>query len=228
MNTYHLTDIPFNPDLAALAQDLRLPPDSSDGADLAALLGEARAIARPRALYRAAYIEGRGEDWVIVDGVRLTSRVLAVNLADVHRCFPYAASCGPELAAWAEGLDDLLTRYWADAIMTGALRAAITAVKDHLTDVHRVGKTATMNPGSLEDWPLPEQAPLFRLLGDVQAATGIELLDTYLMQPVKSVSGIRFAREETFESCQLCPREGCPGRRAPYDAALYERRYRRR
>jgi hypothetical protein len=40
------------------------------------------------------------------------------------------------------------------------------------------------------------------------------------------VSGIRFPTTESFESCQLCPRAGCPGRRAAYDASLYDRRYR--
>jgi hypothetical protein len=39
------------------------------------------------------------------------------------------------------------------------------------------------------------------------------------------VSGILFPTEETFASCQLCPREDCPNRRAPYDAELFERKY---
>ncbi len=225
MDTFHLTELPFEPDLSALAEHLHVSPESPDAAQLEAMLAQAQTVARPRALYRVAYITDRGEDWVAVDGIRLTSRVLAVNLADVHRFFAYAATCGPELETWAETCDDLLLRYWADAIMTRALRAAITAVKNHIGEVHRPGPTSSMNPGSLEDWPLDQQVPLFALLGDVQAATGIELLDTYLMRPIKSVSGIRFAREDSFESCQLCPRADCPGRRAPYDNTLYERRY---
>jgi len=68
---------------------------------------------------------------------------------------------------------------------------------------------------------------LFALLGDATEAVGVRLLDSLLMTPTKSVSGIRFPTEERFESCQLCPRPDCPGRRAPYDATLYERKYRR-
>jgi hypothetical protein len=83
-----------------------------------------------------------------------------------------------------------------------------------------------MAPGSLTDWPLREQRPLFALLGDTEALVGVRLTDSCLMLPNKSVSGIRFPTEKHFESCQLCPRPDCPGRRAPYDADLYDRRYR--
>ena len=45
-----------------------------------------------------------------------------------------------------------------------------------------------MNPGSLADWPMREQRPLFGLLGDTDAAIGVELMESYLMRPTKSVS----------------------------------------
>ncbi len=82
-----------------------------------------------------------------------------------------------------------------------------------------------MNPGSLPDWPLPQQLPLFQLLGDVEGLIGVHLKESFLMVPTKTVSGIFFPTETRFESCQLCPREDCPGRRAPYDAALFQSRY---
>ena len=82
-----------------------------------------------------------------------------------------------------------------------------------------------MNPGSLADWPLEQQAELFEVLGDVRGAVGVELTESCLMIPIKSVSGIRFSTEVQFENCQLCPRDVCPGRRAPYDPELHERKY---
>ena len=72
-----------------------------------------------------------------------------------------------------------------------------------------------MNPGPLKDWPLGEQRQLFFLFGDVKQAIGVELTESFLMYPVKSVSGIIFPTEVNYENCQLCPRENCPGRRAP-------------
>jgi hypothetical protein len=50
-------------------------------------------------------------------------------------------------------------------------------------------------------------------------------MDSLMMDPVQSISGIIFPTETSFESCQLCPRENCPGRRAAYDKNLYEKKY---
>ena len=78
-----------------------------------------------------------------------------------------------------------------------------------------------MNPGSLPDWPITEQAKLFSLLGDVKALIGVTLTESMLMLPTKSVSGVYFETERNFENCELCARENCPGRRKPFDEAKY-------
>jgi hypothetical protein len=85
-----------------------------------------------------------------------------------------------------------------------------------------------MSPGRLEDWPLTEQESLFALLGDTEAKIGVRLTGSMLMYPTKSVSGILFSTEERFETCQLCPRKGCPNRKMPYDEGLYACKYRER
>jgi hypothetical protein len=45
------------------------------------------------------------------------------------------------------------------------------------------------------------------------------------MVPNKSVSGLLYPSEDGFQSCQLCHREGCPNRRAPFDPHLWEERF---
>jgi len=55
-------------------------------------------------------------------------------------------------------------------------------------------------------------------LGDSAKAIGTRLTEKMVIQPLKSVSGIQFVSEEGFVNCSLCPRQGCPSRRAPYDA----------
>lgn len=221
-----LDSIPFRADRDALARRLRLSADGDQWPEVMALIDHAETIGRPKALYGVAYIEQRGDDHIVVDGERLTSRVLRVNVGDAHRLFPYTATCGEELEAWGEGLTDVLQSYWSEAIREAALRSATAALMKHLNATFAPGKTATMNPGSLPDWPLKEQRPLFRVLGDTEALVGVRLLPSHLMVPSKTVSGIRFATEQAFESCMLCPRPDCPGRRAPYDAQLDETRYR--
>ena len=78
-----------------------------------------------------------------------------------------------------------------------------------------------MNPGSAEVgvWPLAQQRPLFRLLGDPKAAIGVVLTESLLMIPNKSVSGVLFPSRAGWVSCQVCSRSGCVGRRAAYRGA---------
>lgn len=81
-----------------------------------------------------------------------------------------------------------------------------------------------MAPGSgaANVWPITQQKQLFSVFGDVEKLIGVRLTDRCLMIPIKSVSGIFFptAGDNTFASCQLCPREECIRRRAPFDAEL--------
>lgn len=220
-----LDSIPFQPDFSLLMEKLHLRAKSSYVDRLKRLADEAQAVAKPQALYKMAFIDSKGDDYVVVDGTRLTSRVLRVNLEQAHRVFPYVATCGLELAQWVKSIDDMLDQYAADMIAEMALRSAIQALTEDLAERYRPGLTSTMNPGSLADWPLKAQRALFGLLGNPEEAIGVQLSDSLFMIPTKSVSGIRFPTEESFESCQLCPRENCPGRRAPYDETLYASKY---
>jgi len=220
-----LDDIPFKIELDQLAKTLRVKEGSEQRAKLKNFIADAQALAKPKVVYKIAYIEAKEEDSVLVEGVTFASRILRVNLEKAHRTFPYVATCGQELERWSGPVEDLLERYWADVIKETAVRLAVKYLSAYLQERYRPGKLSRMNPGSLPDWPLPEQRPLFTLLGDGPASIGVKLTDSFLMIPIKSVSGIFFPTEESFESCQLCSREKCSGRRAPYDSGLYNRKY---
>lgn len=220
-----LDNVPFQMDLSSLMQWLHIRNGSHQVRELQHLVWEAQTIARPKVFYKTAYIEARGDDYVVIDNKILKSRVLRVNLEGVHRVFPYVATCGAELDYWSSGYDDLLLHFWADIIKEMALEAAEQALEKHLKENYALEQTSTMNPGSLEDWPLSEQRPLFDLLGNTKASIGVRLTESFLMIPLKSLSGIRFPSEESFKSCQLCGRENCPGRGAAYDKELYVRKY---
>jgi len=226
MKTILLDHIPFRADTDLLAKKLHLTERPRYVEQLEQLVQEAEALARPKAIYGVAYIEEKGDDFVVAEGIRLTSRILRVNLEEAHRLFPFVATCGVELDEWGQSMSNTLHRYWAEAIEDMALRVALRSMKEALVEHFHPGETSDMHPGSLADWPIEEQRPLFELLGDVEELAGVRLLDSLLMSPTKSVSGVRFPTEESFESCQLCPREECPGRQAPYDQGLYDRKYR--
>jgi hypothetical protein len=220
-----LDQVRFAADMPSLVTKLRIKDGSKHLDSFQALAAEAVEIGRPRAMYREAYVESKEDGAVVVDGVRFQSRVMRVNLEQAYRVFPYVATCGVELAAWYRAQDDLLQQFWAETIAEVALRQALTALRAHLKEQYRPKNLSAMAPGSLEDWPLQEQKPLFALLGDPEGAVGVRLTESMLMVPTKSVSGIFFPSEASFESCQLCPRAKCPGRRAPYDEGLRTDKY---
>jgi len=228
MDSLILDDIPLQFDHEQICQSLRIKEGSEHLGKLKHLVAQAQAIAKPKSFYKAAFIESRTEDQVVIDGIVLTSRVLRVNLDRVHRVFPYVTTCGLELEEWSRSFDDMLQKYWADVIKEMALRTAVKYLQDHLIEHYRLVKVSRMYPGSLPDWPLPEQRFLFDLLGNGPGLIGVHLTDSFLMLPIKSVSGIWFPTEESFESCRLCPRENCVGRRAPDDQNLYDRKYRKK
>jgi len=220
-----LNQIEYQPNMDALEKKLHLKEGSRYLPELQKLVAEAQSVARPKAAYRVGYIEERNDSSVVIDGTTFTSHILSVNLREAHRVFFYLATCGTELEQWSQEKNDMLYKYWADAIKENALQAAHRDLNQFLIRKYQLGRSSAMSPGSLEDWPISQQQELFRIMDGMSDAIGVHLTDSMLMLPVKSISGVRFPTETRFESCQLCPRENCPGRRARYDKDLYQRRF---
>lgn len=225
MESIVLDQIPFAPSFEEAAKRAKIRPGSRSENDFRALLDEARPIARPKAMYLVSQVELLGDDQVVLDGNTFNSRVLQVNLSSVQRAFPYVITCGAELHDWKMSIEDTLLQYYAELINSVALYLSIEYVISHLTKTYQLGNSSTMNPGSLEDWPLREQTTLFALLGDPEQAIGVKLLDSLLMIPNQSVSGIRFQNESDYTNCELCPMETCPSRKAPYDKDLFAHKF---
>jgi hypothetical protein len=225
MESFVLDDVAYEPDLDRLREDLHVRPGTTPNDELEGLAAEARSIAKPKVLYKLAFVDSEEDSAVVVAGVTFKSRILRLNLDSLHRVFPYAATCGTELDAWARSRQGILQEYLADMIAEQALEAATDALEGHIQRRFQPGTLSVMHPGSLSDWPIVEQRPLFELLGDTKNTIGVELNDSFMMIPTKSVSGIRFASERSFNSCQLCPRQDCRGRQVPYDPELLEKSY---
>jgi len=187
------------------------------------LIGVVCPVARPKAIYEVSYVENKDGDSLDISGISFTSRVLRVNLDKIERVFPYVATCGCEIEDISVPPDDLIKSYCLDIIKDIVLGSAISYLKDYLTANYALEQVSHMNPGSLDDWPVAQQKELFSIFGNVEELIGVKLADNFLMWPLKSVSGIYFPTQIKFESCQLCPREACSGRRAPYDPDLVGR-----
>jgi len=222
---HRIEAVPFRVEVGALLRALQVADPAPFMDDIEHLAGEAETVARPKGLYKLAAVDALGDDAVAIDGATFTSRILRVNVDGLHRVFPFVATCGVELEQWSRGLDDMMRQFWADAIKELALRRAVAELAHHLNETYHPAKRAAMNPGSVEDWPLAQQGPLFGLFGDVAGLIGVELSDSLLMSPIKSVSGIWFETDKDYQNCRLCPRAQCPSRRAEYDPHLLEGEY---
>jgi len=218
-----LDNIPVTLEPERVIQRLRVRNQSQTIMEMVGeLIDAVLPVARPKAIYALAGVDNQQEDTVDIDGVRFTSKVLRVNLDGINRVFPYVATCGREVDEIEVAPGDVLKAYSLDIIKMMVLGSAIKHLSEYLERRYRPGQMSHMNPGSLPDWPLDQQEQLFSVLGDVEAAVGVTLTEGMLMVPTKSSSGIYFPTEVRFESCQLCPREDCVGRRVPYDPALVE------
>ena len=222
-----LNDIAFQLDMDTLLARLHIDKESEDAKDIQHLVDHVAPLIKPKAVYKVSYIQYKGYDTVNIGGVTFTSRVLRVNLDKVERVFPYIATCGSELEKIVAATDDFMRRFWLDTVKEMALEAGRKYLSNYLKRKYALGQMSKMSPGagSQDLWPIEQQKQLFSIFGNVEDLIGVKLTDSFLMIPNKSVSGIYFPTEIKFESCQLCPRKGCPSRRAPYDKNLLEAKY---
>ena len=212
--------IPVTLDPAAVAKRLRHNPARASSVDLDELLALAGSLIRLRAVYEVSYTGAKGEDTVEVAGVSFRSRILRRNLDQAQKVFPFIMTAGPELEAAASASSDLLKQYYLEEMANVALENGAFWLAERLKTRYGFPGLASMDPGSLEDWPITEQPKLFSIFGDTERLVGVRLTDSMLMLPRKSISGIFFPSEEGFTSCQLCDRDTCPARRVPYDEVL--------
>ena len=214
-----LTDIPVTLDEAKLRKRLGAERPGTRNL-IRAAVERAMPLIKARAVFKVAYVEDRPADGVVLDGVRLTSGALRKHLEKVERVFPYVVTIGRDLEEEMHNCEDTLDKYFLDGIGNLAVVSARLHLEEELKKRFALEGISTTSPGSLVDWPMGEQVPLFSILGDVENAVGVSLTKAFVMIPQKSISGIYFPTEVRFYNCQLCRREGCPSRQAAFDEHL--------
>lgn len=202
------------PDADSFMQEHHLQASDRDLVDK--LLAEAASCAGPQGGYVALGPESCTEESVCISGVRLHSKLLARHLKTLDRVFPFVATCGFELAAWVDSKKDLLENYLAHALSEQATHLVAEALREDIEDDYGLTSLSRMQPGSLPDWPLEQQEPLFRILDRISERLQVTLTSTCLMLPTTSLSGIFFQDPQGFISCQFCTRK-CPRRKAAFD-----------
>jgi len=217
-----LDDIPMHLDINEVSKKLHLDKKKGYSNTARELVELASSVIRPKVIYEVSYVGSKNEDAVDIGNVKFTSHVLRVNLDKIGKVFPYIVTIGKELEDNAASFDNLLKAYCLDEIGNMLVELGMEYLEDYLKRRYKLEQLSNISPGSLEDWPITQQKQLFSIFGNVEDLIGVKLTDSSLMIPKKSVSGIFFPTHVKFYSCQLCPRENCKERAAPYDKNLAE------
>jgi len=219
LNPQVLDGFPVELSLEETLERLKIDRGRSQKLGLGNAFQTAATLIHPRVVYVVAYIGKRSLEKIEIDGREFTSRVLTKNLERIERVFPYVLTIGDTLEKGASCSESITTKLVFEAVGDLALGSALEHVQRHISKQYGLGTTSHMGPGQL-DWPIEQQRELFSLLHHVKDTIGVTLTESLMMVPRKSISGIIFPTEETFISCQLCQRNKCPSRKAPFDEAL--------
>lgn len=202
------------PDADSFISEHRLQPTDRELVD--ELFAEAESCAGPIGGYLDLAPEDCTQNSICLNGERLHSKLLASHLADQEKVFPFVVTCGLELSAWVDSKNDLIESYLAHALAEQGTHLAAEALRQDIETMYGLENLSRMQPGSLPDWPLEQQEPLFRVLGHMAKKLQVTLTSSCLMLPTTSLSGIFFQDPEGFISCQFCTRK-CPRRKAAFD-----------
>jgi len=220
-----LDRIPVRPEISRILARLRFNDPAGRLADMVSgLLKEFMTRAQPRALYKTGSVVISGNDSVKIDGVTFDIPLLRVNLARAEKVFPFVVTCGSntgEIPA-ARTAD---RRYCLQIIREVYLNTLFEYLQEHLIKSYTLDFIWSLVPGELQAFPVSARRGLFSILGGVEKAIGVRLRNDFSLEPACSRCGLFYYTPLEFESCQLCPREPCMGRRAPYSPELM-RRYR--
>jgi len=192
LSTVILDQIVFNAPLEMFTERLRIQNKPALIEEFAGLLQEAKTIARPKVIFKAAEITATGDDYVAIAGQTFYSQTLKETLVNLKRVFPAIATCGRELAEWADGIDGVYTAFCAQVICEAAMGWAQDYFAHYVARHYQTKEIAYILPGTY-DWPLVEQEKLFSLL-NAAAAIGVELTASGTMRPIKTVSAVYYEK----------------------------------
>ena len=78
MSVFVLDNISWKTDVDKLMEKYCIPRGSDDAERLGVLAREAEKAGKPKALFKVSYFEDRGHDFVVIDVIKFTSRVLRI------------------------------------------------------------------------------------------------------------------------------------------------------
>jgi hypothetical protein len=212
----YFDDITVELNADALMDRIQLRKSLRGSSDFLWAVEQAKDLVHPRAVMGKANISIIDDTKLKIGDQEFTSRILRVNLDSCELVYPFIATIGPELETVASKQERLTRKFFLELIGDYVLTNSVWQIEEKIKEKFSFDRNSVMTPGSLENWPITQQVPLFNLFGEALKKVGVELTSSMLMKPRKSISGISFKTDRLFINCQLCQRDRCPGRRAKY------------
>jgi hypothetical protein len=137
-------------------------------------------------------------------------------LQGMQKACLYVSTVGAEIDSYIQelkGAGDILKEFVADAVGTVLAELSSSLITQRLEETYNLKVSAPYSPGYC-GWDIKEQRLLFSMFPDTPC--GITLSDTFLMSPVKSVSGFFGLGNGSFQTpkhCDLCNNLNCFKRR---------------
>jgi hypothetical protein len=182
------------------------------------LAEKGRNLIKPRAVFTFLKVNRIDGDLVQLEGDHVLRSLV---LSDVLKCgqavVPYVITIGQELEKEASRMSDRdVFGAWAlGRIGDHALEKASRHLR--FLAAHELGdglSSFAPGAGTGKLFSLEQQAVLFAIL-DPPRNIAVSLTPSYLMIPIKSVSGVFAKARQDHIACQYCPRE-CENRRKPF------------
>ena len=177
------------------------------GTRLDELIAQAEASLRPAFCIRACPLAADGA----VEGVVLPPVIWDEREGVCRRVFAYAATGGQKQGQSGNVLEEYI---WGQLALL-AHGQAIAAMIKAAGACFGVARCRRFCPGTVAGWPTEKLADVFRLLGELPAAIGVELTGAGMMTPLRSSAGI-FTDSGAEQRCCLCDMKNCGERKAPF------------
>ncbi len=195
-------------------------PDSRVAKRVFQAIESARSVQHPRGTYTLYDVVSSDRHSLTLTGGATFTGSIGEFLGNADRAAVFLATAGPEVVQMAEDAarqGDTLGGMVFHALGSELAEAAVTSILSELGGRIRPGQALTMrySPGYC-GISLSQQRTIFELVD--AAAIGVELLPTWIMKPVKSVSGlIGMGPSDSVVAygnpCDRCPLSDCRMRR---------------
>ncbi len=170
----------------------QVAPPIREAAD--AMTALAMKLAEPQVVFLSAAVDRvQGDTLTLAEPVTFHGRCFSTHIAAAREVVCFVVTIGPALDTRVDQMadgDELLEALFLDTAGWLAIEDAVRAFRSHLRGHVRsrgLRLSPRLGPGYL-DWPLEEQALLFRLFGGEPLP--VMLSEYCVMTPKKSVSGL--------------------------------------